>query len=254
MKKIVAIGGGEIGRAHLGGGFYPVETTKIDKQTIFLTGKKNPKLLFIPTASSDSVGYYEVVKKHFSKLGCKTDVLYLLNNKPSKKQLRDKILSSDIIYVGGGNTLKMMTVWRRLGVDVVLKEAYQKGIVLSGVSAGAICWFSYGNSDSRRFSSGSKRLIKVAGLGLIDALFCPHYDFESHRQKDLKRMMKQTGRVTAIAADNSAAIEILDDQYRIVTSKKSAKVYKIFWKKGEYHQERLLSDNMYRPLSDLLKK
>ena len=250
----MAIGGGEIGRPHPDGGFYSVETTKIDKQAISLTGKKNPKLLFIPTASSDSVGYYEGVKKHFSKLGCKTDVLYLLSNKLSKKQLRDKILSFDIIYVGGGNTLKMMTVWRRLGFDITLKEACRKSIVLSGVSAGAICWFSYGNSDSRRFSSGSKKLIKVTGLGLIDALFCPHYDVEPHRQKDLKRMMKQTSKVMAIAADNCTAIEILDDQYRILTCKKSAKVYKIFWKKGKYHQERVLSDDMYRPLSDLLKK
>src|SRR3989338_5960150 len=99
--KIVAIGGGEIGRPG-----YPVETTKIDKEIIALTGKTNPRLLFIPTASSDSELYYETVKKHFGKtLGCKTDVLYLINKDLSKKEIEQTIFGADIIYVGGGNTL-----------------------------------------------------------------------------------------------------------------------------------------------------
>src|SRR3989344_6273389 len=145
--KIIAIGGGEIGRPG-----YPVETTKIDKEIITLTGKQKPRLLFVPTASSDTESYFEVVKKHFGKrLGCKTDVLYLIKEKPSKKEIEEKIFQSDIVYVGGGNTLKMMKVWRNTDVDKVLKEAYGKGIVLSGVSAGSICWFRWGNSDSRRF-------------------------------------------------------------------------------------------------------
>lgn len=137
MKKLVAIGGGEIGQSG-----YPVETTKIDKEIIRLTGKRNPRLLFIPTASSDSKSYFEAVKKHFGKrLGCKTDVLYLIKEKPTRKEIEEKILNSDMIYVGGGNTLKMMKVWRKTGVDKVLKQAYNKGVVLSGLSAGSICWF-----------------------------------------------------------------------------------------------------------------
>src|SRR5690606_6160908 len=113
--------------------------------------------------------------------------------------------SSDIIYVGGGNTLKMMTIWRRMGVDTLLKKAYRKGIILSGVSAGAICWFSYGNSDSRKFTSRSSQLIKVRGLELIPALFCPHYDVEKHRQNDLRKMMMKTPKIVAIALDNCCA-------------------------------------------------
>ena len=252
--KIVAIGGGEIGRPRSTGGFYPLETIKIDKQTISLTGKKHPKLLFIPTASSDSKLYCEVMQKYFSKLGCKTDVLFLLSEKHTKKQIREKVLSSDIIYVGGGNTLKMMNLWRKLGVDKVLKEAHKQGIVLTGISAGAICWFSHGNSDSRKFTSNSKQLIKVTGLGLVDALLCPHYDFESHRQKDLKRMMKTTSRIVAIAIDNSAAIEIIDNEYRILSNNKTAKAYKIFWSKGKYHKEELAPSKEYRSLESLLVK
>ena len=97
MRKIIAIGGGEIGRPG-----YPVETTKIDKEIIKLTGKQNPKLLFIPTASSDSDGYFETVQKHFGKrLGCKVDVLWLIKENPSYKEVEEKVMSSDIVYVGG---------------------------------------------------------------------------------------------------------------------------------------------------------
>jgi len=176
MQKIVAIGGGEIGRPG-----FPIETTSIDKEIISLSGKEKPKLLFIPTASSDSESYFEVVKKHFGKrLGCAVDVLYLLKNKHPKGEIEKKILNSDIIYVGGGNTLKMMKTWRKLGVDTILLKAYKKGIVLSGVSAGAICWFSFGNSDSLLFSKRNAPMIKVRGLGFINLLFCPHYDVEKN--------------------------------------------------------------------------
>ena len=239
MRKIIAIGGGEIGRPHENGGFCPVETTAIDKEIIRLTNKPNPKLLFIPTASNDSFGYYEIVTKHFSKLNCLIDVLYLLKENLSQKQIEDKILSSDVVYVGGGNTLKMMTIWRKLGVDNILRKAHNKGIVLSGVSAGAICWFKYGNSDSRKFSSGSKQLIKVRGLHIIDALLCPHYDVETHRQSDLKRMMKITLNIVSIALDNCCALEIIDNTYRIITSKPTAKAYKIYWRRGGFFKEEI---------------
>ncbi|MEK7354130.1 MAG: Type 1 glutamine amidotransferase-like domain-containing protein, partial [Chloroflexota bacterium] len=170
MGKIVAIGGGEIGRPG-----HPIETTEIDEEIIRLSGKSKPRLLFIPTAGSDSETYYEAVRNHFGGMSCKVDVLYMLANKPSKKEIEDKIFSSDIIYVGGGNTLKMMIAWRKLGVDVILAEAYRRDIVLSGVSAGAICWFRYGSSDSRKFANPDAGLIKISGLNFINALCCPHY-------------------------------------------------------------------------------
>jgi len=254
MGKIIALGGGEIGRPHENGGFYPVETTSIDKEIIKQTGKSNPKLLFIPTASNDSEGYFQVVRKHFSKLGCKVDVLYLIKDKLSKKQIEDKILSTDIIYVGGGNTLKMMTLWRKMSVDNTLRKAHKKGIVLSGLSAGSICWFKCGNSDSRKFTSSSNKLIKVTGLGLIDALHCPHYDAEEHRQSDLKRMMKTTSKIVSIALENCCAIEVIDNKFRIIKSKPNAKAYKIFWKGGKYFKEEIISKKEFKNLDTLLNK
>lgn len=249
MKKIVAIGGGEIGRPG-----FPVETAKIDKEIIRLTGKKNPRMLFLPTASSDSELYYDVVQKYFGKkLGCKVNVLNLIREKLSQKEIKEKILCSDIIYVGGGNTLKMMKIWKKMGVDKILKLAHEKGIVLSGLSAGSICWFKYGSSDSRREKNPKADLIKVSGLGLINAVHCPHYHFEKDRIPDLKKMMKKTYGV-AIALDNCSAIEVIDEKYRIITSKSSANAYKVYWKNNKYHEEKIKEEKKLKSLEELLKK
>ena len=249
MNKIVTIGGGEIGRPG-----YPAETTKIDKELIRLTGKKSPTVLFIPTASSDSEGYYETVKKHFGKrLGCKTDVLWLLKEKLSRKSIDEKIMLADIVYVGGGNTQKMLRVWKQNGVDKILKKAWEQGIVLSGISAGSICWFRGGTSDSRRFNNPKADLIKVTGLGFIPALHSPHYDVEKDRRPGLKKVMQKTSGV-AIAIDNCCAIEFIDDTYRVISSKPQAKAYKTYWETGKYYEEVLPKTLDFMPLSDLLAK
>lgn len=255
MGKIIAIGGGEIGRPKEdGNGFYPVETTLIDEEIIKLTGKSRPSLLFIPTASNDSPNYYRVVKKHFLGLGCsEVNVLNLSDKALTRAQTGKIILSHDAIYVGGGDTLRMMNIWKKKGIDKILEQAYKKGIVLSGLSAGSICWFSFGNSDSRKFTSGSDKLIKVSGLGFIDALHCPHFDVELSRQDDLKRMMKTTPKV-AIALDNCAALEIIDDKYRIITSKPGAKARKAYWRHGEYMLEEIAFNREMQNLSSLLSK
>src|SRR5437867_120737 len=96
-------------------------TRSIDKEIVRLTGKKNPRALFIPTASGDDPEYWERFQKVYAdKLGCRTDVLFLLNIKISVTEIKDKIKKADLIYIGGGNTLKMMRRWRVLGVDKLL--------------------------------------------------------------------------------------------------------------------------------------
>jgi len=249
MRKIVAIGGGDIGRPG-----HSSETIKIDKELILLSGKKNPRLLFIPTASSDSERYYQLVQKHFGKrLGCKTDVLWLSAGKLSKKTIEEKIMSADIVYVGGGNTLKMIRIWKSYGVDKILRKAWEKGIVLSGLSAGSICWFRAGTSDSRRFKNPKADLIKVTGLGFIPAIHSPHYDVEKDRRPGLKKIMQNTSGV-AIAIDNSCAVEFIDDTYRVISSKPEANAYKTYWKAGKYREEVLQKNSKFVSLSDLLKK
>ena len=249
MGKIVAIGGGEIGRPG-----YPLETAEIDQEIVRLTKKSHPRLLFIPTASSDSESYYAAVKKHFGdELGCKTDVLYLIKDKPTTAEIEDKILNADVVYVGGGNTQKMMRIWEQTETDVVLKQTYEKGTVLSGLSAGAICWFRWGNSDSRKFNNPASGLIKVSGLNWINALYCPHYNAEKDRRPELKKMMMKTPGV-ALAFDNCCAIEIIDGTYRILSSKPSADAYKVFWRAGKYHENLIPREKVFKPLKELLTK
>jgi dipeptidase E len=127
-RAIVAIGGGEIRTRG---------TLDIDREIIRLSNKRRPRIVFIPTASSDSPKYCGRFSDYFGGfLGCKTDALFLVSEQPPAREIERRIMSSDIIYVGGGNTLLMMRIWRRLGVDKVLNGAYEAGIVLAGISAG----------------------------------------------------------------------------------------------------------------------
>ncbi|MEI6498678.1 MAG: Type 1 glutamine amidotransferase-like domain-containing protein [bacterium] len=248
-KKIVAIGGGEIGRAG-----YSVETFEIDQEIIRLTGKKHPMLLFLPTASGDSEGYVQDISRHFGEeLGCKVETLYLIKEKPSLDVIRNKILGADIIYVGGGNTLRMMKLWRKIGVDKLLLEAYDKGVLMSGVSAGAICWFRFGNSDSRRTKNPAAPLIKVRGLDIFSFLYCPHYNKETDRRAELKKMMQKTSGV-AIAVDNCCALEIIDDQYRIVASRDEANAYQVYWSRGKFIEQKIPKSQNFKSLNNLWKK
>jgi dipeptidase E len=249
MKAIVAIGGGEMGRPGT-----EVETTAIDKEVLRLTGKKRPKVLFIPTASSDSTGYFDVVKKHYGdRLGADVDVLWLIKETPTKADIRKKILLADAIYVGGGNTAKMIRIWKKYGVDAILRDAWKQGVVLSGLSAGSICWFLGGTSDSRRFKDPKAGLIKVSALGFIKAYHSPHHNVEKDRRPELKRIMRRTPGV-AIALDNCSALEIIDDTYRVLTSKSTARAHKTFWKAGKYYEIEIPASTQFKPLSELLSK
>jgi len=244
--RIVAIGGGETGRDGL-----PVETTAIDREIIRLSGKKKPLALFFPTASTMPEVSWDTFKKHYGgRLGCRTDVAWLKAG-AAPAGIRAKIMRADIIYVGGGNTLKMLKLWRRLGVDRMLAEAGRRGKVLSGLSAGGICWFARGNSDSPRFSAGTKALMRVRGLGLLPGLtFCPHYDVEKHRRPSLRKMAARYGG-SSVAADNCAALEFAGGRWRVLTSKKQAAVRLLRRRRGKVTEAGLPCDGVYRPYAAL---
>src|SRR3989338_3016035 len=245
-KKIVAIGGGDIRRVP--------GTLAIDKEIIRLAQKKRPKLLFIPTASSDSTEYWKHIEKYFGKrLRCKTDVLFLLRETITKKEIKEKILNAEIIYVGGGNTLAMIKCWRRLGVDQLLKTAWERGIVLCGISAGSICWFESGHSDSMSFYNPKKwKYINVRGLGFIKGIHCPHYDSSTQRvprRKHFQNMISKIGGL-GVAIENNCAIEFIDEQYRIITSKARAGAYRVYKKQGKVISERIEQKSELSPISD----
>ncbi len=247
--KIIAIGGGRIGRFSS-----TVRTTPIDREIVRISGKRSPRLLFLPTASAGCDEYCAAIYKQFSnRLGCKVDIMLLVNTDPERAQIRSRIAWADIIYVGEGNTLRMMKTWRRHGVDHALRSAMQRDAVLCGSSAGSIAWFSWGNSDSYKTKEDSTRLARVRGLGFIDALICPHYDVEKHRRPSLKAMMKKHQGV-AIALDENCAMIVHDDNYRVVASVKGRKAYRVYWKDGRFVEEALKPSKQFRPLGPLLTK
>jgi dipeptidase E len=228
MSTIVAIGGGEL---------KDLETLPIDRAIVKLARKKRPKVLFIPTASNDAVGYWEAFQAVYGKkLGCETDVLFLVRGKLSKKQIKERILSADIIYVGGGNTLRMLRIWKKHGVDTFLRKAYEKGVILSGLSAGAIAWFRHGSSDSRRFMKNGRQevaLMRVSALGLLPCTISPHHIREKKlRDPGIREMMQRTPGV-ALALDDNSAILVRDGRYEILRSQLDAKVKKVFRKNGK---------------------
>jgi dipeptidase E len=228
MSTIVAIGGGELSK---------YETLLIDRKIISLSKKKHPNVLFIPTASGDAIEYWNTFKEVYKdKLGCKVDVLYILKERLSKKQIEEKISLANIIYVGGGDTLKMMRAWKKHGIDSALGKAYKRGVILSGLSAGAICWFRYGMSDSKRFIKKPKNswsFMRISGLNLIPLAVSPHHLREkSVRNSGMKKMMQRTPGV-GLAIDDNAAILIQDKQYEIIKSKQSTGIKKVFRKNNK---------------------
>ncbi|MBP3039553.1 Type 1 glutamine amidotransferase-like domain-containing protein [Bacillaceae bacterium Marseille-Q3522] len=216
MGKFVAIGGGEIRLS---------ETLPIDRYIVEFSNTNNPKLLFIPTASGDSQGYIETVKKIYGEqLGCEVDTLLLVNSDLTDTILKDKILSSNIIYVDGGDTVKMMEIWRMKKVDQYMKEAFKNNIVLSGLSAGSICWFLKGHSDSSSKTNpdGWWDYKEAIGIGLIPAIHCPHYNENGHDKFDDNMITEE---IPGIAIENNCAFVIKDGMFKIIKSNCNSKAY-----------------------------
>lgn len=240
MGKIVAIGGGEI----------RTETLAIDRYVVGLSEKPNPKLLFIPTASGDPQGYVDAVRRAYGSLGCEVDSLLLVDTDISEDEIRRKILSADIVYVGGGDTVRMIEIWKSKKVDAFLKEAYEKRTVLSGLSAGSICWFQKGHSDSESFKNpdGSWDYVQAPGIGLIPAVHCPHYNEEGRKSFD--GMMKGE-KIPGIALENNCALVVKDGMYRIVKSDDQRKAYLLRNDGGTVSKTELTAKE-FTPLSDIL--
>lgn len=223
MGKLVCIGGGEIPRIK-NGIQLPYETKEIDEEIVKLSEKENPKLLFIGTASTNSYNYFLVIKKIFEDLGCIVSNLDLLKENIDINEVKNEILNTDIIYVGGGNTKFMLEKWRKLGVDKFLVEAYNKGIVCSGLSAGSYCWFKL-NYDL------------LEGLGIINAINCVHYEQKDKEAREKFYSVIKETRLDGIALENCVALEIVDDNMKIIKSNQERNAYKITYKNDEITEE-----------------
>ena len=210
MKQIIAIGGGGFGRN-------PNQRI-IEKYIIDQSSESRPNVLFIPTASAEDKSYIVNFYSCFNGLDCNPSHLNLFQRTPRIEGLINK---ADIIYVGGGNTKSMLAVWKEWKLDKLLFKAYNKGTVLAGVSAGAICWFDTGITDS-----WASNLNYIDCLGILPGSCCPHYDSEKDRRPSVHKFIEQEKIKSVYAIEDGAAIHFVDDApYRNISFFKNSKVF-----------------------------
>ena len=265
QKKIVAIGGGENGRIKTDGTRKLYETANIDLEIIRLTKKLKPNYLFLGHSQNEpesEQSYFETMKRIYGDMyGCECRTITRKDLTENISKVLEYIEWADIIYEGGGDTKSMVELWRSTGFDEILKEAWENGKVMCGVSAGGNCWFKLCSSDSLKIQlqDDTAPLIEVEGLGFINAFFVPHCDIATettNRLAHMKEALKENNMV-GIAMSNCAAIEIVDDKYKMITCDASnhgitAYGLKSYWKDGEYIEEFIDTSDELKELESLL--
>ena len=211
-KQIIAIGGG--------GFTVQPESPALELYALSQTRKKNPAVCFLPTATGDAPTYIAKFYAAFVKLQCRPTHVSFFERTPD---LRKLLLAQDLIYVGGGNTKSMLAVWREWDLPAILHKAWTSGIVLAGISAGAICWFESGLTDSR-----SGHLAPLPCLGWLPGGCCPHYDGEPERRPSLHRFVDHGLMPTTLALDDGTAAHFVGRKLeRVVSSRPAAKAYRV---------------------------
>ncbi|GLU55497.1 Type 1 glutamine amidotransferase-like domain-containing protein [Dyadobacter frigoris] len=199
-----------------------------------LTGKENPKICFLPTATGDSLVTITRWYDSCSGLPIRPYVQRLfISSYTQKESFETVLLGMDAIIVGGGNTLNMMVIWKAQKIDEVLKKAWEKGIVLGGGSAGSLCWFEHGTTDSR-----PTELTKVDGLGFITTSHCPHYHAEAPRKPLYWAKIKSGEYKAGYAVDDKAGIYFEDNQVKkVVALDEQSNAYFVSLEKGEIKED-----------------
>ena len=211
-RNIIAIGGGGFGGSP-GQGI-------IEQYILNQTRKKRPKICFIPTATGDNEAYKVNFYSTFTKLNCEPTHLDFFKRTPDLKKL---ILNQDVIFVGGGNTKSMLAVWKEWKLDRILKVAYRNGIVMSGVSAGAICWFQNGITDS-----WASELKIMPCLNFVRGTCCPHYDEEPERKPFVKNLLDRKKVKKIYAVDGGVALHIKNEEnFKSVVFRKTKSSYAV---------------------------
>lgn len=220
-RRIIAIGGG---------GFLMERTiSELDEFFVRAANVRRPRVCFISTAAGDPEIMLARYYKCFARLGCRASHLAFFR-KPSRNaipldRLEKELLAQDAIYVGGGNTRSMLAVWREWGLDKVLRKAWESGVLLGGMSAGAICWFEYGATDSLR---GPGRSSALACLGFLPGSCSPHFDGEPHRRADFRRLIADREVPPGIGIDDGAAVVFSGSSIaEVVSNRNSATAYRV---------------------------
>ena len=204
-----------------GGGFTAdPDNPRLERYALSQTRKSNPSVCFLPTATGDAATYIAKFYAAFVKLRCRPTHISLFERTP---KLREILLAQDVIYVGGGNTKSMLAVWREWKLPEILRQAWNSGIILAGISAGAICWFETGITDS-----WAGHLAPLRCLGWLPGACCPHYDGEMERRPAVHQFVAKGLVTEVLALDDGAAAHFVGRKLkRVVSSRAKAKAYRV---------------------------
>ncbi len=205
----------------MGGGGFSMEPDNplLDDHVLAATGAQQPRICFLPTASGDADGY---LARFYDAFGLRAEPCHLGLFSREVADVQAFLCAQHVVYVGGGNTANMLAVWRVHGVDRALRAAYQRGVVLCGVSAGAVCWFEAAVSDSFGPLSPLRD-----GLGLLPGTCAPHYDGDPERRPAFARMLAG-GLPPGYGVDDGAALHFVDGELReVVASRPQARAYRV---------------------------
>ncbi len=194
-----------------------------------LTGKRRPKLLYLPTAAGDRDDACLTWFQRCAPLDVEASVQKMfIDSLTQTRSWAEVILGADGIVCSGGNTLNQQAIWRAQGIDALLRKAWRQGVVLGGASAGALCWFESGSTDSR-----PQQLSIVQGLGLLPGSHCPHYDSEAGRRPQYQALIAAGDLPGGYACDEAAGLLFEGRKVaRVLSTKPKAMVYRVSRKKG----------------------
>lgn len=240
VQRILAIGGG---------GFMMEEgASPIDAYIRDLTRKPHPKICFLPTASGDLPFHIEKFYSTYESLGCEPSHLAFFRrpdrNGLSLSGFASRLLEQDAIFVGGGNTKSLLAVWREWGLDEVLRHAWKQGVLLTGMSAGAICWFQDGLTDSY----GDSRYEALPGLGLLPGGCSVHHSSDANRRNALHSSLEMGAIQPTIAIDDCAAVLFQGDRVQQTVSwQPGATSRQLDFHNGAVREVSLASDSIAVP-------
>ncbi len=203
-----------------------------------LTGKERPKICWIPTASGDNPYVINAMYTISSTLNIEPHILRVWINSPNQPRSWEEILTGmDAVIVGGGNTLNMLAIWKAQGIDEAIRKAYENGTVVAGGSAGSLCWFNAGTTDSR-----PQKLTIVEGLGWLDYSHCPHYHSEPARRPLYHENILSGALDDGYACDDQAGILFVNGKVsQAVSIDEKNNSYYVYEKDGKIVEEKLES-------------
>jgi peptidase E len=205
----------------IGGGGVLDPASRLEELLLELAAVARPRVCFLPTAAADDEERIERFYDAFRGRRCEPSHLTLFGM-PERPAAH--LAAQDVVYVNGGNTANMLAIWRVHGVDLALREAWERGAVLGGWSAGANCWFE----DSVTDSFGRELRELGGGLGLLAGSFCPHYDGEPERRPTYTRLVRDGVLPPGYAADDDAALHFEGTELReVVSQREGARGYRV---------------------------